>query len=209
MVIGSLLAGLVLGCAAVPAGAMPGRPGAERRSPQLEEHVAALDDYFLPSLASVKRGGTVSWDFTGTRTHSATDATGMGLYDSGLVAPGGPSFTYVFIAAGSYAFACTLHVGMGGHVSVPMHVSPATGPVSKRFAVRWASSGAAAGYVFDVRIQLKGGAWSPWQDGVTVPNATYRSSAAGRIRFEARLRQSSTGLSSDWSDPVAIRVERS
>ncbi len=55
--------------------------------------VLALDDYFLPSLDTVPRGGTVVWDFSDAeRSHTATYSSAMGLFDSGLVSPGGHSF---------------------------------------------------------------------------------------------------------------------
>ncbi len=106
------------------------RPTQRRIAPPAEVHSSAFDDFFLPSLISLRRGGTVIWDFTGTRTHTATDATGMHLYDSDLVSPGGPSFSYTFPAAGAYAFVCSVHVGMGGHIDVPMHVVPASGSMA-------------------------------------------------------------------------------
>ena len=88
----------------VVASGISGQPRAHASTaPPIEEHVEARDDYFLPSTVTVKRGGTVAWDFTGLSTHTATDTTGMGLFDSGLVHPGGPSFSYMYVAAGSYS----------------------------------------------------------------------------------------------------------
>ena len=130
MSVGIVIAGLLVYGFAAPVGALPQASATRSSLPPAEEHVAAFDDFFLPSLVEIRRGGTVIWDFTGTRSHTATDATGMHLFDSGLVSPGGPSFSYTFPAAGSYAFACTIHVGMGGHIGVPMLVDPAVGSTS-------------------------------------------------------------------------------
>ncbi len=63
-------------------------------------------------------------------------------------------------------------------------------------------------FVYDVRMKRKGQPWQLWQDGVTVAADTFSPDSIGRVRFAARLRQLSSGASSDWSDPVAIRIQR-
>lgn len=63
--------------------------------------VSVRDEGFSPQTADVKRGGSVRWSFEGPARHTATDATGMGLFDSGVRAPGG-RFEFTFIAAGVY-----------------------------------------------------------------------------------------------------------
>ncbi len=169
--------------------------------------VLALDDYFLPSLATVPRGGTVVWDFSDAdRTHSATDGSGMGLFDSGLVSPGGASFAYTFVAAGSYPYTCTIHMNeMNGRVNVPVRVSPATGELARSFTVRWATSAAPAGFVYDVQRKRNDGAWSAWSSGTTDPKASFEPPRKGTYRFRARLRRESGGAS-DWSDAVPVAV---
>ena len=167
----------------------------------------AFDDHFLPSLGTVARGGTVVWDFTGQRTHTATDDSGLGLYDSGLVSPGGPSFSFAFPSAGTYRFACTLHDGMDGRISVPMRAAPAGGPITRAFQVRWSTTDAPTDFVFDVRIRVKAGAWQSWQDGVTFANTVFHPEVVGRVRFAARLRSLSSGATSEWSEPIPIRVQ--
>jgi plastocyanin len=180
--------------------------GPAQGAPPAEVHVDAFDDYFLPSLVTVARAGTVVWDFTGLRTHTATDDSGLGLYDSGLVSPGGPSFSFTFPSAGTYRFACTLHDGMDGRISVSMHAAPAEGPITRTFNVRWSKTDAPPGFVFDVRIRVKAGAWQPWQDDVTFASIVFHPEAVGKVRFSARLRSLSSGAASEWSQPVPIRV---
>ena len=90
-------------------------------------HVDVGEYFFAPSTAEVARGGTVVFDFVGGVTHTATDASGLDLYDSGNVAGGGPSFSYTFVAAGEYRFVCSPHPFMGGRVRVPVRVAPARG----------------------------------------------------------------------------------
>ena len=195
-----LSVGLILGLLVCSLG------GPAKGAPQAEVHVNAFDDYFLPSLVTVARGGTVVWDFTGQRTHTATDDSGLALYDSGLVSPGGPSFSFTFPSAGTYRFVCTLHDGMDGRISVPMHAAPREGPITRAFNVRWSTSDAPAGFVFDVRIRLKAGAWQPWQDGVTFASTVFHPEAVGKVRFAARLRSLSSGAVTEWSEPVSIRI---
>ena len=172
-----------------------------------ETAVLALDDYFLPSLATVPRGGTVVWDFSDAeRSHSATDSSGMGLFDSGLVSPGGPSFGYTFAAAGSYPYTCTIHTDeMNGRVNVPVRVWPEAGKLGQSFMLRWAMSAAPDGFVYDVQRKRNDGAWSSWRTGATVPKAAFEPTRRGTYRFRARLRKESGGRS-DWSDAVSLEV---
>ncbi len=87
---------LVLGGVA-PSTSLAGQPASD-------VHVSAYDhgfyDAFDPSLVVLARGGTVTFDFDGPDHHTATDGTGMDLYDSGVVDGGGPSFSYTYRAAG-------------------------------------------------------------------------------------------------------------
>lgn len=162
--------------------------------------VQARDDWFLPFIASVPRGGTVVWTFTAAaRSHTATDSSGMSLFDSGIVQPGGPSFSYRFTAAGRYPYTCTVHtLKMNGSVEVPVRVWPETARVGRAVHVRWAIAVAPEGYVYDVQIERPGGSWSIWVEGATVARASFEPEDEGRFRFRARLRALSGGATG-WS----------
>jgi plastocyanin len=176
-------------------------PAAERSA---ETTVLALDDYFLPSFATVSRGETVVWDFSDAdRSHTATDSSGMGLFDSGLVSPGGPSFAYAFEAAGSYPYTCTIHTNdMNGRVNVPVRAWPDSGRLGRTFRVRWATGTAPDGFVYDVQRKRNDGSWRSWSSG-TAPLATFEPARGGTYRFRARLRKESGGAS-DWSEPASL-----
>lgn len=196
--------GTVLALALLLGGALPTPAPAREDSagPRAEAHVDAREEYFYPSSVEVRRGGAVVWDWTGEATHTATDETGMGLFDSDLVPPGGPSFTFAFIAAGSYPYVCTLHEGMDGRVEVPIRASVIDGGAM----VVWSSDAADAGFMFDVQVRRTGHRWRSWLEGTTEPDATYLASAA-RLRFRARLRLDVTGASSGWSEARSITVD--
>jgi plastocyanin len=193
---------LTVACVLVPAGlATPATAGLD------EVEVRALDDFFLPSLADVARGGTVVWTFDDAeRSHTATDSSGMGLFDSGLVSPGGPSFSYRFRAAGSYPYTCTIHMAeMNGRVDVPVRASPRSGPPGRTFRVRWATGPPDDGFVYDVQMKEPGGSWTRWRSEVVVARSRFEPSEEGVFRFRARLRRLEGG-SSDWSGATSIEV---
>jgi len=130
----------------------------------------------------------------------------MGMFDSGLVSPGGPSFAYTFPAAGSYPYTCTIHTDeMNGRVNVPVRVRPKTGELGRSFTVRWATSAAAGGFVYDVRRKRNDGSWSSWLSGATDPKTAFEPTRKGTYRFRARLRKESGGAS-DWSEAVTVTV---
>lgn len=167
----------------------------------------ALDDYFLPSFVTISRGDTVGWDFADAeRSHTATDTSGMGLFDSGLVAPGGPSFSYTFRAAGSYPYTCTIHTDdMNGRVSVPVRVAPVSARLGRTFRVRWATGAAPDGFVYDVQRKRNDGSWTSWFSGTTEAKAVFEPARRGTYRFRARLHKEQ-GESSDWSEPAMLVV---
>jgi Tol biopolymer transport system component len=170
-------------------------------------HVEVVDYRFDPATVGVGRGGTVVFDFVGPAHHTATDSSGLDLYDSGSVGAGGPSTWFTFEAAGVYAFVCTPHTGMGGRVEVPMRAAPRTGGLHHTFAITWASTDATGDHVYDVRLRRPGKPWKVWRSGVTMRSDSFVPGAgAGRYRFRARMRDVVSGEASRWSEAVSIRV---
>ena len=170
-------------------------------------HVEVVDYRFDPATVGVARGGTVVFDFVGPAHHTATDNSGLDLYDSGSVGAGGPSTWFTFEAAGVYAFVCTPHTGMGGRVEVPMRAAPRTGGLHRTFTITWASADASGDHVYDVRLRRPGKPWKVWRSGVTMPSDSFVPGAgAGRYRFRARMRDAVSGEASRWSSAVSIRV---
>jgi streptogramin lyase len=162
---------------------------------------------FTPVTAKLaKQGTTLQWSFYGPVSHTATDSTGMGLFDSG-VHSFVTYFSFAFTAAGSYAFHCTIHPTlMNGTVSVPISV-PKTGTVGTPFTVTWASAGPPSGFVFDAQVKTPGSTtWTTWQTAVTTLSADYTPAVAGTYQFRARLRNAANGKASAYSPPGKVVV---
>lgn len=194
----------LLSAVAVPAGAAATPASA---SSAMEIHVAAFDNYFVPSSPTVRRGATVVFDFdTAQDHHTATDDSDLELYDSGDVAGGGPSFSYTFVAAGVYPFYCIFHPEMRGRVRVPMRLAPARGPKGTTFKVAWASVAASIGDAYDVQIRRPGQRWTSFQSVTAIPSTSFTPHARGTFRFRARLHDTTADTTSDWSDPVLLDV---
>jgi plastocyanin len=179
---------------------------APRGSSPHDTHVAVSDFLFDPTELSIARGDTVVFDFDGPSHHTATDSTGMELYDSGSVGEGGPSLSVTFEAAGTYRFVCTPHIGMGGRVFVPMRVAPKHAGVHHTFTATWATLSAPDGFVYDVHIRRPGKSWKGWRTGITDPQGSFTpTSGKGLYRFRARMRGLSGGQTM-WSAQSKIRV---
>jgi plastocyanin len=184
---------------AVPTAAAPSPPPDEVR-------VAVTDSAFTPTVIDLRRGGSVVWDWDGALHHTATDTTGMELFDI-TGAPGDPSASFTYVGAGSYSYYCILHPWMGGRVSVPMRAAPRRAGVHHRFLLTWARAPAPAGSVFDVQVQRPGGRWRPLVVGASGREGTFVPDAGrGRYRFRARMRSAGSGASARWSDPVGVRA---
>lgn len=172
--------------------------------------VNVIDFAFQPPSVKASQGGTVNWTFDAadTENHTATDSTGMGLFDSGSKAPGA-SFSFQFVAAGSYSYKCTIHPTlMKGTVKVPVKASPGTGTITTQFTITWATVNAPTGYVYDVQISRPGGGgFVDWQTGQLVNRAKFTpDGGTGTYQFKARLRNTGNGKASGYSAAKKITV---
>lgn len=165
-------------------------------------------EFYDPSLPTVRRGTTVVWTLASTSEHhTVTDTTGMQLFDSGSLDLG-DSCDYTFTAAGDYDYYCVFHTNMTGRIHVPLWVGPAKGSRTTTFTLIWASADPASGYAFDVKVRKPHAtAWRLLHSATASRSGTFvPHGGVGVYRFEARLRQISTGKTAGWSPPAMITV---
>jgi plastocyanin len=185
------------------AGAVGGKTFGQQVQP-----VQVLDTGFSPSAAQVPLGATAVWSIplTDESDHTVTDASGLGLFDSGAKQPG-TSYLTVFPGAGTYTVTDS-QTGNTCTITVPATVTPTSGTTSTSFQVDWAAGPPPSGLVFNVQVETPGSStWTPWQTGVTTSSAAYVPSAgAGTYQFEAQVQSDSSSAVSGWSPPVSISV---
>jgi plastocyanin len=176
--------------------------------------VSITDSGFSPASLNVKQGQTVNWTNNGTRSHTATDSSGMRLFFSGTLAPHA-SYSFTFTAAGVYPYksAATEPAPLNGTVKVPLTVSPLTGTTATSFTITWSSAAPPAGYVVDIQKRHRScatctwSAWASWKSGQTARTAAFMpNQGKGMYGFRARLRKTANGTSSGWSAATAITV---
>jgi plastocyanin len=173
--------------------------------PPVKVGVRAANFAFSPQGIRVARGGAVEWTFQGD-DHTVTDASGMGLFDSGPQ-PAGSTYRRYFIGAGIYKYRCSIHPSMLGKVRVLPQADPPSGGVATEFTVTWSAEWAPAGSAFDVQIKRPGGQWSDWLTSQTVNSGTFVPDAgAGTYSFRARYRNTGNGATSLYSPPVSVVV---
>jgi Tol biopolymer transport system component len=170
--------------------------------------VTVTDFTYSPKAAVLAQGQTIKWDFRGPSAHSATDRSGMGLFDSGPRGAGSAYFL-TLVGAGSYSYGCTMYPSQRGTIKVPVRASPTKGTTSTAFGVVWASATAPGGYVFDVQIRRPGASsFVPWKEGQTLQSAAFvPDGGPGKYAFRARLRNASSGKASGYSAPRSISVQ--
>jgi len=175
--------------------------------PPIAAYVSMEDNLYSSPVGYLTQGLGVDWLFNGTINHTVTDASGMGLFDSGILPPGS---TYLFTpkAAANYNYKCTLHANMTATLRVPLVVLPLVGGLSTPFTVTWASGGPPSGYVYDVKIKRPGSSsWSTWQDGVSTSFGIFLpDSGKGTYSFHSRIRNTRNGAASWYSQDVAITI---
>jgi Tol biopolymer transport system component len=156
----------------------------------------------------IRQGDTVVWTFdrAATRTHSVTDASGMGLFDSGLRPPGA-SFAYGFSVAGTYGVLDTA-TGRTSAISMAMAASAASGTVDTAFSLHWATAPPDAGFAYDVQLKRPGATdYVDLRAGTSAPSIRFTPDAgAGVYSFRARLRRLDNGATSGWSAPTSVSV---
>lgn len=81
----------------------------------------ASDECFIPFIAMVAVGGTVTWDNADAAAHTVTSGIleegHDGVFDSGLFMAGA-TFDHTFDKPGEYDYFCLVHPWMVGKVSV-------------------------------------------------------------------------------------------
>jgi len=190
----SLLIGATL-LTAVPAGAGEARD------------VTMLDNRYRPNVLTVAQGQQVELTNFGQEDHDAVDATGLDLFDTGLLSPPDSAVIGPLPGAGIYRYVCTFHPEMTGRFDVPVRVSDREVPARSRVTVRWAAARAPSGLVFDVqRRRPRADRFEPWRTGVTAAATTWRPTATGRWVLRARVRSPESGATSAWSPLRAVRV---
>jgi plastocyanin len=73
------------------------------------------DECFIPNIAHVTVGGTVTWKNVDSAAHTATEMNSM--FDSSIVMANG-EYSYTFEEAGTYEYMCIVHPWMKGKVIV-------------------------------------------------------------------------------------------
>jgi plastocyanin len=105
---------IMLGSAAIlaacgTAGTAPSSAGAS------DVQVKIINFSYDPVDLSIASGTTVTWTNDDSVPHTITSDDGV--WDSGVIAPGG-TFTYTFEQAGTFAYHCTIHTFMKASVEV-------------------------------------------------------------------------------------------
>ncbi|MGH9276172.1 MAG: glycosyl hydrolase, partial [Acidimicrobiales bacterium] len=167
--------------------------------------ISVTNNGYSPKTATVPLGTAARWTFTSTSPQSVTDASSMGLWDSGPLSSGAV-FDVVFFGAGVYSYKSTTSTRTGT-VRVPMSIAPATGTLASPFTVTWASSTAPPGYVYDVQLKRPGRAWVTWQNATTNASTIYvPDGTTGTYSFRARLRNLAAATGSGWSVVSTVSV---
>jgi plastocyanin len=169
--------------------------------------INVVDFAYRPSTRYTKPGSQLLFAFAGPSTHSVTETSGLGLFDSGPQTPGS-RFTVDITASGTYAYACTVTPTMKGTIKAGVTASPPSGGVATMFEIRWASEAAAPGFAYDVQIKRPGTTvWKTFRNDVTDPTGIFRADAGtGTYSFRARLQRTTDGKSLPYSGALAVRV---
>jgi plastocyanin len=165
--------------------------------------VSVRNNFFAPQNANANRGDTVRWTNDGSVRHTTTGDSPLNLWNQSL----NPSqtFSQKLVAAGTYAYHCTVHFGMSGSVKVPLAVSPSSGGSSTTFTISVASATAPSGFRYVVQKMNPGGSFQNFKT-VTTSSTTFSTTAPGTYQFRSALQRASNSATSGFSDSKSITV---
>ena len=168
--------------------------------------VSVVDGAFQPNVTQVRLADLVEWDFAAANTaqHSATENSGLGVWDSGLQSPGA-TFMFSFAVSGTFPYHCVIHHEMVGQVKVVPLASPTTGTQTTTFVIRWASA-IPAGDTYTVQVKgPQDTTFGQFRTGTTATAASFvPNEGIGTYQFRSQLRSGT--VASQFSPPRAIRV---
>ena len=147
-------------------------------------------------------GTDVTWTVDSEGSHTVTDRSGMGAFDSGVLTTG-EGYRVLLYASGGWLYRCRFHPKEEvGTIRVPMAISAQGGGA---YVVRWAVADPPPGVVFDVQLKRPGLSFAPWQTGTTARSQAFSPDAGpGTYTFRAQLRNRSGDTL--WSPIAAISV---
>jgi hypothetical protein len=162
---------------------------------------------FGPADVTTTYDTAVAWAIPSGDTggYRLSDATGLGLFDSGpLVA--GDSFTFTFTAAGTYPVSeTTLGTSQTVRVRPTAVLRPRWG--AGMVKLTWAGD-IPIDLVADVQVKRPGSTAFEWViQGTHEYSSPFEAGAdPGRYVFRARLRNPVTGATSGWSPPAHVSI---
>jgi plastocyanin len=187
----------------VPAGSADARPAhpATRHAVGTAARAASVtvaNMAFSPASVSTALGGSVTWTFADTISHTTT--SDQGFWDSGIRS-GGATYSHTFGSAGTFAYHCTIHAMMHGTVKVPL---TARGSASQGYKLTWATATGTHGITYDVQTRLGSGRWVFLKKATTGTHAKLNPAKAGK--YSVRARTSKGAKRSGWSPTVTVTI---
>jgi plastocyanin len=180
------------------------------------KEISIVDFNFSPASVSLAVGGSGHWTNTGTFTHTSTSdgfadgsgITGLGLWKSANLGHSA-DFTFLFFAAGTFPYHCSIHPTMRGTVAVKPKASPRQAVQGTIFKIVIAKQVAPSDLVYDVQRKVPGGSFQDFMTGITKKALNFDSTgqATGTYGFRVRVRRLSTGLASGFSPAASIIVD--
>lgn len=175
--------------------------------------ITVEDGSFTPKLVTGKMGDRFEWTNAGVDYHSATEASGLNLWDSQLIngsrshntATWGTTIAW----AGTFYYRDMVAVwNFGAAIAIPVGV-PSTVNAGSGATIVLGTSSPPTGKGFDVQLQKDGGAWTSIAAGVSAAQIATATLTAGTYSVRARLRSLDAAKpgESGWSPPASFTVK--
>jgi Tol biopolymer transport system component len=166
------------------------------------------DTGFSLGSISAPAGAVVEWTFASQTIpptdHQVTDASGLGLFDSGPEPPG-KTYGYLFMAAGGYTVVDPT-TGATMTVNVEILQSRRSIGLGDGVDLAWGTQAPPTGQGFDVQVKVPGGTYQSWLAGTTLTQERYVPGTTGTYLFRARLIEFGVPARTKWSPAKKVVV---
>jgi streptogramin lyase len=172
-------------------------------------YVIVHDNAYAPMLQGIAlqtgtthKPTTVRWVFQTGEHHSVTDSSGMGLFNSGSMAPGA-AFAHTFTTAGTFDYNSTVGAAFAGTPQIKVTPQAAVNAGHTAIVVTIATS-VPGGATLNVQVALPGSStFNPAPAGTGLSGTTYTYSPTGGPGVYKFQVQTAVGGNSSGFSPAA------
>ena len=157
-------------------------------------------NYAFKSTPTLNVGGTVAWNNTSNKKHTASPNINI-VWNPLSLNPGTTSAAQTMSQAGTFLYHCAIHAQMKGKIKVKPISTPTTDPAT--FVITLGLTAAPSQFVHEIQIRVDGGAWEN-RAGTAAATMNFVTTSGGTYQLRTRMVYQLGSAATNWSPPVTL-----